>query len=95
MNNLKHQVRKSLLNIKVQQNVVDAIPVIPIGYIQQPIIEADERGISWIDEFWSSAFKIMKESKKKKEEKVYQDDKHCPCPGDAGPDNQAEEKTEL
>ena len=61
---LTYQIQTSLLSFNVEQNVVDDMPIFPIGYVNTPIIKADRRRISWVNEFWDKAFAIMKDSKK-------------------------------
>lgn len=43
-----------LLENKVQEDIANNIPIVPVGLVSQPIIPADERGVSWIDEFWDT-----------------------------------------
>ena len=81
-NELEYQIRTSLKSFHVQQDVVDSIPIFPIGFLQQPDIKADKREISWVDEFWSKSFKILQKSKteeKLRMEKVKKGE-CCACP---------------
>ena len=85
-NELEYQIRTSLKSFHVQQDVVDSIPIFPIGFLQQPDIKADKREISWVDEFWSKSFKILQKSKteeKLRKEKVKKAE-CCACPVRAG-----------
>ena len=56
-----HQgIVESLRKSGVKNEVIDNIPVVPIGLISQEKIVSDRRGMSWIEEFWNEAFKILK-----------------------------------
>ena len=85
-NELEYQIRTSLKSFHVQQDVVDNIPIFPIGFLQQPDIQADHRKISWVDEFWSKSFKILLKSKRKENlsKEKEKKGKCCACPVRAG-----------
>ena len=53
-------VTNALLELKVQEDVANAIPVIPVGLVADPIIKSDGRGISWIEEFWDTLSEVLK-----------------------------------
>jgi len=61
----KHQldIVKVLRKNSVRDEVINAIPVVPVGLLSQPNIRADRRGVSWIEEFWEKAFKILRKTK--------------------------------
>ncbi len=56
-------ITKALLEYKVQRDVANNIPVIPVGLVKQPLIPSDERKVSWVDEFWGNVHRYMKGSK--------------------------------
>ena len=53
---------KSLRSMSVQDDVINEIPVVPVGLVSEPVIAADGRGVSWIDEFWEKAFKLLQKN---------------------------------
>lgn len=61
-NDMSLKIKKILCDYKVQEEVADAIPVIPVGLVQQPNIPSDDRGKSWVEEFWDTVHKTMKVS---------------------------------
>ena len=85
-NELEYQIRTSLKSFHVQQDVVDNIPIFPIGFLKQPDIKADKREISWVDEFWSKSFKILQKSKTEEKLRKEKEKKGecCACPVRAG-----------
>ena len=61
----KHQleIAKVLRKNSVRDEVINAIPVVPVGLVSKPSIPADRREVSWIEEFWQEAFKILRKTK--------------------------------
>ena len=55
---------EALKHNNVEKEVINNIAVVPVGLISVPKIPADRRGVSWIDNFWKEAFKILKKPKK-------------------------------
>lgn len=81
-NKLTFRIRTALKNFNVQQDVVNSIPVIPVGLVRQPIILSDAReNVSWTHEFWSKAFNILKEAKREETQRKVMGEKEecCPC----------------
>lgn len=66
------QVTELLLQYKVQDDIANSIPVVPVGLVVQPIIPSDGRKISWLEEFWSSANEKLKASKLHSEQEADQ-----------------------
>ena len=62
-NDFSLKVTDILIAEKVQEDVANEIPVVPVGLVSQPIIPSDERKVSWLDEFWSSVFRRLKAAK--------------------------------
>ena len=59
-NHLSLEINKLLIELHVQGEVVNRIPIIPVGLVSEPIIKADKRNISWVEQFWDKAFSILR-----------------------------------
>ena len=56
-------VTNLLQECKVQEEVINNIPIIPVGLVSQPIIPSDSRQESWLKEFWQAVNARLKASK--------------------------------
>ena len=66
------KVTKLLRDCKVQENVANEIPIIPVGLVAQPIIPSDSRQESWLKEFWQAVNARLKAD--------MPEEKDNPCP---------------
>ncbi len=57
------KITEILRQYQVQDDVANNIPIIPVGLVQQPFIPSDERGVSWVKEFWDTVHAHMKVTK--------------------------------
>ena len=51
-----------LRSILVKDEVINEIPVVPVGVVSEPILVADRLGQSWVESFWKEAFKILRKA---------------------------------
>ena len=70
------KVTKLLRDCKVQENVANEIPIIPVGLVAQPIIPSDSRQESWLKEFWQAVNARLKPEEKENPCPVC----NCECP---------------
>ena len=56
------KIRHILRNILVKDEVINEIPVLPVGVVSEPILVADRLGQSWIESFWQEAFQILRKT---------------------------------
>ena len=63
-----YSITNILRSNRVHEDIVNSISVIPVGLVSQPKITSDIRDVSWIDELWENAFKVLKASRKTVEE---------------------------
>ena len=71
-------VAEVLLDMHVQEDVANNIPVIPVGLVSQPLIPSDSRKVSWLEEFWASAYSRLKSTKQEKAGKKEKEE-NSPC----------------
>ena len=63
-NEFSLKITEILREYKVQAEVADNIPIIPVGLVQEPIIPSDERKMSWVEEFWDTVHARLKVSRR-------------------------------
>ena len=51
-----------LRSISVKDEVINEIPVLPVGVVSKPILVADRLGQSWVESFWQEAFQILRKT---------------------------------
>ena len=68
-----------LLSYKVQEDVANNIPVIPVGLVKQPFILSDERKVSWIHEFWEAVHARLKVSRQNEDDAADEPPTCPPC----------------
>lgn len=78
-NKFSLSITELLRKQKVQEEVASSIPVIPVGLISQPRIESDERGISWVKEFWETLFEVLKASRQEPAYQQEEEEDICNC----------------
>ena len=59
-----YHISEALRSNKVQDDVINSISVVPVGLLSQPKIPSDQRDISWVDEFWEKALKVLRTPKR-------------------------------
>ena len=52
-----------LRNILVKDEVINEIPVLPVGVVSEPILVADRLGQSWVESYWQEAFQILRKTR--------------------------------
>ncbi len=76
------QIVKALKANKVHSDVVNQIPIVPVGLIRQPLIPSDQSKESWIGKFWKGFNQVL--NRKRQEEQpppVGKEKTSCPtCP---------------
>ena len=65
---------EALRSNRVHEDVIYSISVVPVGLVSQPKIPSDKRGVSWIDELWEEALKVLRGPSKTVEETVEKDE---------------------
>ena len=60
----KHHLRilEVLRDNSVKDEVINEIPVVPVGLISEPNLAAHKNSASWIEDFWEEAFKVLRKS---------------------------------
>ena len=61
---------EALRSNRVHEDVINSISVVPVGLVSQLKIPSDKRGVSWIDELWEEALKVLRAPRKPVEEYV-------------------------
>ena len=51
-----------LRSILVKDEVINEIPVLPVGVVSEPILVADRLEQSWVESFWQEAFQILRKT---------------------------------
>ena len=55
------RIVEALRSNRVHEDVIYSISVVPVGLVSQPKIPSDKRGVSWIDELWEEALKVLRD----------------------------------
>ena len=51
-----------LRSILVKDEVINEIPVLPVGVMSEPLLVADRLEQSWVESFWQEAFQILRKT---------------------------------
>lgn len=54
------KITEILREYKVQEDIANNIPIVPVGLVHQPLIPSDERRVSWVQEFWDTVHSRLK-----------------------------------